>query len=1385
MVSGFFSTLFAAPLRSILFRFSVLAAFSLVGPLSSIQAAMDATGDVSPLPITSWNSTTTGYIGNTASGTVTVNGGSALSSYCAYLGFGGSTTGVVSVSGAGSKWTSRFEIYIGNSGSGTLSIAGGGTVNSSINVESRCYVGYGTASTGVVDISGTGSIWTSAGGFSIGEKGCGTLSIAGGGRANSYFGYIGFGSASTGSVNISGTGSAWSNSGYLYVGHYGSGTLSIDGGGTVTNTRGFIGDSPDATGVVSISGTGSTWTNSEQLFVGNSGGGTLSIINGGAVSVFGTTCVASAGTSTGVIAFGMGGGTLTTRGLQAAGANLRGGGTIKTTGLVSDLNLTFDASAICSTTFGSGGSMTVDMSSSAANTDLGVGYANTSTLAITNGAKVYSANGYLGYGVGSSGFASVSGSNSTWTNSGDLYVGKFGNGKLSIGGGGSVSVSRTTYVASAETSGGTIDFGAGGGTLTTQGLYVSGTDLRGIGTVNTKGLVGDLNLTFDASAVYSTTFGVGGAITVNMSSASDNAALGVGYANTATLMITNGAKVYSTDADMGYKTGSYGFAQVSGFGSCWSNRYVIVGRLGNGTLSLTGGGHVLTSFDGYIGYGTASTGVVNISGSGSYWMNSTYLCIGHSGNGTLSITDGGSVENDYGYIGHNAAATGMVNVSGIGSTWTNYTLTVGRYGNGTLSIANGAAVSVSGTTSVAYAGTNTGVIDFGAGGGTLTTKGLYVNGADLRGTGTIKTRGLVGDLYITFYGSPTCSLPFGFAGTMTVDMSSGSNSAELGAGYRSTATLAITAADVYSSRGYLGYMTGSSGIALVSYWSTWTNSGYLYIGNSGSGTLSITRGTVSNTYGYIGYGATSTGVASISGSNSKWTNSSYLYVGNSGGGALSIAAGGSVDSASGYIGYGTTSTGSVNISGARSIWTNSGTLTIGRYGSGTVTQTGGTVSVGTTLYLGYSSTGSGTYNLNGGALALSSLARGSGVAAFNFGGGILVANGNLFTSLRMTLTGIGGNATVDTQGYAVSLSGVLSGSGGLTKTGSGTLTLSGTNTFTGNTCAALGVLWLANAKALQNSTFQCTSGGTLSFGTLTAANLGGLAGSGTLALTNTAGSAVALSVGNNNTSTTFGGCLSGSGSLAKIGLGTLTLSAANTYSGITTVGAGALVFQGTASINAALTNTKTDIGAGTLVFDYSANTAGGAGIADQVRSILATSYNGGTNSWGLGTIYSTLANSHSTDSYALGWTNNTATGTLAVRVALYGDATLDGTVNIYDLGQILANYNKSGVWATGDFNYDGTVNIYDLGKILANYNKTLTLAGAEVSTAEYPTLDGNAIGALEAAGVTVVPEPSMLALLTTGAIGLLACAWRRHVRTQHTIGDRSRLLQPQQCVHDP
>ncbi len=108
----------------------------------------------------------------------------------------------------------------------------------------------------------------------------------------------------------------------------------------------------------------------------------------------------------------------------------------------------------------------------------------------------------------------------------------------------------------------------------------------------------------------------------------------------------------------------------------------------------------------------------------------------------------------------------------------------------------------------------------------------------------------------------------------------------------------------------------------------------------------------------------------------------------------------------------------------------------------------------------------GTYNLTGGTLALKRITTGTGNAALNLGGGTLQANASFQIWMPITLTGIGGNTNVNTNGNVVTLSGILSGPGSLNKLGSGILTLSAANTYTGNTSINAGSLSLTSAGSI-------------------------------------------------------------------------------------------------------------------------------------------------------------------------------------------------------------------------------------------------------------------------------------------------------------------------------
>ena len=69
---------------------------------------------------------------------------------------------------------------------------------------------------------------------------------------------------------------------------------------------------------------------------------------------------------------------------------------------------------------------------------------------------------------------------------------------------------------------------------------------------------------------------------------------------------------------------------------------------------------------------------------------------------------------------------------------------------------------------------------------------------------------------------------------------------------------------------------------------------------------------------------------------------------------------------------------------------------------------------------------------------------------------------------------------------------------------------------------------------------------------------GGLERRGAIALIDTGSNAVALTVGNNNSSNTYSGALSGPGSLTTVGTGLFVLSGTDTYLGHATISSGTL-----------------------------------------------------------------------------------------------------------------------------------------------------------------------------------------------------------------------------------
>jgi fibronectin-binding autotransporter adhesin len=221
----------------------------------------------------------------------------------------------------------------------------------------------------------------------------------------------------------------------------------------------------------------------------------------------------------------------------------------------------------------------------------------------------------------------------------------------------------------------------------------------------------------------------------------------------------------------------------------------------------------------------------------------------------------------------------------------------------------------------------------------------------------------------------------------------------------------------------------------------------------------------------------------------------------------------------------------------------------------------------------------GAVMLNQGAVRVAAVANsgvnsplGAGNSLFFDGGALEFTGATGNTNRAITLNDGGGTFNTATT---LTLTGVISGTGLLTKTGSGTVVLTGANTY-GDTVISGGLLQLGN-------------GGTT--GTL---GTGIVINDGTLAFDR---SDAALVVTNE---------IDGAGGLVKNGTGSVTLGGAssNTYAGVTAVNAGVLIAGKPAGSTAISGDLVIAAGA---AFRYAGNN-----VSDQIADTSSITINGGT-----------------------------------------------------------------------------------------------------------------------------------------------------------------------------
>ncbi len=360
----------------------------------------------------------------------------------------------------------------------------------------------------------------------------------------------------------------------------------------------------------------------------------------------------------------------------------------------------------------------------------------------------------------------------------------------------------------------------------------------------------------------------------------------------------------------------------------------------------------------------------------------------------------------------------------------------------------------------------------------------------------------------------------GMAGEVTLNFSTAQSVRKLifeSSGY---SLVASTPATITLGTSANGIEVNTNGTATIGSGVTITTNGSAPKWFTGSGTLSIANGaTLSATHASAAATILSGTLDILNGGTVSSSNDLYLgFYGTTAGDALLKLSGGTVTIAR-------------NILLTNSQGIGKATLAID---AGTLNVTGGVISFGL---------GATAVHLNNGVIHANRVTAITGnTGVFNFNGGTLRAAASdstdpFFSGIANSYIKEGG-ATIDTNGFDVSMAqaiqhgGSANKDGGLIKNGTGTLRLQSANTFTGNTKVNAGTLQLDHLHALSNSTLDLTGSGQVTFGVAgnNTYDLGGLTGEGT------------LDAGANSLSLTNGLALDTAPSLSTITAQTLSLN---------------------------------------------------------------------------------------------------------------------------------------------------------------------------------------------------------------------------------------------------
>ena len=1161
---------------------------------------------------------------------------------------------------------------------------------------------------------------------SAGNANANTLTLGAGGITNTDPGIITFYNATTLGANQS-----WTNNGGTMVVtgkvNLGSGSngyaLNVAGSGAV-NLGGVIGNGGTAAGSLVYSGTGTLTLTGANTYTGTTSvnSGTLNIQNAGALGTAANTATTTVANGAVVQIQGnivtTNGGTLVLNGngngngaFQNISANNTWSGGVK---LGSDATISNATAgnilylgAFTATSFVALGSNTLTVNGAGdtfINANLGA-VGDTGGL-VKNGTGTLTLWGYNSFYTG----ATVVNAGSLELVVGPMTAGRSGiNGPLTVGTG---SVTNTA----------TVDIWSSSHTYYPSAAGMSYPNQLSASTAVTMNAGGTLNVGSSTTAGSFTMNGgavnITGGQTVTLSggvTASANAAHATSQILGGTLALVSP----NTTIDVARDTSLTSDLNISS---------VISGA----AVTKTGGGIVtLTGTNTYNGGTTLSAGTI-LANNNSALGTGTVTIAG----GNLGSTTSSTLANAISLQG-NATLSGLTNSGVMTQSGGSYTLNLSNFTqSGGLVLSSGAGAQT--LTAQVATGTSTfsGVIsDAGSGSGlTKTGAGTLVLGAANTYSGATTVNG--GTLQLTANNAISASSAVSL-NNATLDL----NGRSVTVGNLSFSNAIINFGTGTPTNTFVfGNLTSASGILTINGWT------------SGSTTLA----------------ATTSGIAS--------SLLGQLYFTGTGSGAVESSTFGATGNgqANGYI---------ITPNNTFLNWTGAVAATSPKWGTtvtGTTNWSSGVPSTaaGSLQKLNFTGTGAGNYlapaldnSYSANALKFDSTA---GAFTLAEGGNTLTMNGAVPSIIQQsaanqTISGgaiaLAANSVVDVSGTgSLTIGSALTGSGNLTKLSAGTLALSGNNSgYSGAISVNSGILRVSGSNSvLGTGATSVQSGGTLQVNSaltlggplsLIGTGQGGVGalyatpgagntatmtgpitlgnnatintGSGTLVLGGgITGSGYGLTIGGAGNTTVTGAIATGNGTLTVGGTGTTTLSAANTYTGTTTVNSGTLNLTNT-SLAGGLTI------AGGAVNDNASNqlssssaltvNGGSFNLLNQSETVASLSgASAGTIALGNGTL-TVAGTSKTTFAGSLtgsGTLANTNTGSLTLSKASTG---FTGTVNLSN-GVIAASATNATGSAT--VNVSGTGNFQVLGGSTLASNFNLTTNGAATRNGAIENISG-------------------------------------------------------------